>query len=186
MSQQQPFRLAGLSFTGMFSVIAGGVCGSIINAINGIISPDYFIAVLHWEPTQSVYPAIIAQGLFEGLLYGVIFGLFLVFFVAKATRGRVAPIFIIRLIFKTLLGIVCCWGLGGVMGIMLAALSPEFFRSTFIGVPALFVQMLKYAWVGGAIWGAIIGALFMVAIMPFRLRSMLSCKRDIRFQLTYK
>ncbi len=46
----------------------------------------------------------------------------------------------------------------------LATLSPDFYRSTFTGVPSEFGAMLKYAWVGGSIWGVIFGAVLSVVI----------------------
>ena len=36
---------------------------------------------------------------------------------------------------------------------ILAALFPDAYRATFIGVPEEFGPMLAYAWVGGSIWG---------------------------------
>jgi prolipoprotein diacylglyceryltransferase len=41
----------------------------------------------------------------------------------------------------------------------LAALSPEFYRNTIRQVPDNLKQMLAYAWVGGSIWGGILGSL---------------------------
>jgi hypothetical protein len=35
----------------------------------------------------------------------------------------------------------------------LATLSPEFYRHAFYRVPEDFGEMLRYAWVGGSIWG---------------------------------
>ena len=57
-----------------------------------------------------------------------------------------------------------CWVLGGLIAMGLAALSPEFYRRAFIGVPQEFGPMLRYAWVGGSIWGAEFGGLLSLAI----------------------
>jgi hypothetical protein len=46
----------------------------------------------------------------------------------------------------------------------LAVLSPEFYRRAFIGVPEEFGSMLKYAWVGGSIWGLELGGLLSVVL----------------------
>ncbi len=46
-----------------------------------------------------------------------------------------------------------CWVVGGLLGMGLAALSPEFFRHAFVGVPKEFGEMLRYAWAGGSILG---------------------------------
>ena len=46
----------------------------------------------------------------------------------------------------------------------MATLSPEFYRRTFIGVPEEFGPMIRYAWVGGSIWGAEFGGLISVVV----------------------
>ena len=46
----------------------------------------------------------------------------------------------------------------------LATLSPEFYRHSFHGVPEDFGQMLRYAWVGGSIWGIQFGGLASVIV----------------------
>jgi hypothetical protein len=64
-----------------------------------------------------------------------------------------------------LLGIVgaiaICWVLGGIAGIGLAALSSEFFRTTFVprGFGMGDSELPAFAWVGGSIWGAQFGGL---------------------------
>ena len=65
-----------------------------------------------------------------------------------------------------------CWALGGVVAMGLATLSPEFYRHAFRGVPEDFGQMLRYAWVGGSIWGIQFGGLASVLVgsVLFRAR----------------
>ena len=53
----------------------------------------------------------------------------------------------------------------------LATLSPEFYRSAFVGVPNEFGPMLRYAWVGGSIWGAEFGGLVSVVVGLVILRA---------------
>jgi hypothetical protein len=107
--------------------------------------------------------ASIAQSIFEGLLFGAFFSV--VFTVTTGVITRAACPF--RFAFAHLLGILagtyCCWVLGGLAGMGLAALSPEFYRRAFIGVPQEFGAVLRYAWVGGSIWGAELGGLVSVA-----------------------
>ena len=59
------------------------------------------------------------------------------------------------------------------MAMGLATLSPEFYRKAFIGVPDEFVPMLRYAWVGGSIWGAMFGCLLaaVISLVSFVVRS---------------
>ena len=59
---------------------------------------------------------------------------------------------------------LAAWALGGVLAMGLATLSPDFYRSTFIGMPSEVDGMLKYAWVGGSIWGVLFGAVLSVVI----------------------
>jgi hypothetical protein len=54
---------------------------------------------------------------------------------------------------------------------LLATLSPEFYRRTFIGVPVGVRPMLAYAWVGGSIWGLEIGGLMSVVLGLVVLRA---------------
>ena len=42
---------------------------------------------------------------------------------------------------------------------LLASLRSEFYNSQFYDVPKEKTEMLKYAWVGGSIWGGMIGGL---------------------------
>lgn len=77
--------------------------------------------------------------------------------------------------FRHLLGILggayAGWALGGLAAIGLASLSPEFYRRAFIGVPGGTGPMLRYAWVGGSIWGAELGGLLSVILGVVILRS---------------
>jgi hypothetical protein len=76
---------------------------------------------------------------------------------------------------KHLLGILggayICWAFGGLAAIGLAALSPPFYRRAFIGVPQEFGAMLRYAWVGGSIWGAEFGGFFSLVVGLVLLRA---------------
>jgi hypothetical protein len=80
-----------------------------------------------------------------------------------------------RLALKHLLGILAGsylgWALGGLAAMGLASLSPEFYRGTFIGVPEQRGPMLRYAWVGGSIWGAELGGLMSVILGLVVLRA---------------
>ena len=57
-----------------------------------------------------------------------------------------------------------CWALGGVIAMGLATLSPEFYQHAFRGVPEDLGQMIRYAWVGGSIWGIQFGGLASVIV----------------------
>ncbi len=158
-----PPRPLALAATAVSGVLASGFLGGTTNAVNGRVSPLYFVNVLGWYDVDNVWRASIAQGVFEGLLFGVFFSL--VFTVATGVMTRAACSFWFALahLLGILAGAYCCWVLGGLAGMGLATLSPEFYRRAFIGVPQEHGAMLRYAWVGGSIWGAELGGLVSVA-----------------------
>jgi membrane protein implicated in regulation of membrane protease activity len=61
--------------------------------------------------------------------------------------------------------------MGGLLGVLLAALSPEFFTHTFIGAPQAFSECLQYAWVGGSIWGVQFGGAAAVLVVSVLFRA---------------
>ena len=157
-------RPIALAATAVCGVLAGGILGGSTNAVNGAVSPTYFVTILGWRGVEDVWRASIAQGLFEGLLLGIFFSL--VFTVATGIITAASCSFAFA--FKHLLGILggayICWALGGLAAIGLASLSPEFYRRAFFGVPQEFGPMLRYAWVGGSIWGAEFGGFVSVVV----------------------
>ena len=68
----RPLALAGIAVS---SVLASGFLGGTTNAVNGAVSPAYFVTILGWTGVEDVWRHSIAQGVFEGLLYGVFFSL---------------------------------------------------------------------------------------------------------------
>jgi hypothetical protein len=65
------------------------------------------------------------------------------------------------------IGAFTCWAIGGLLGMAIAILSPEFYRHAFIGVPWGFNDMLAYAWVGGSIWGLEFGGFALTILGSF-------------------
>jgi hypothetical protein len=163
----RPGVLAAVAFTG---ILAGGFVGGATNAVNGLVSPLYFVTILGW-PNVDVWRAAIAQGVFEGLLTGFAFSVIFTIATAIITGGTCSFPFA----FKHLLGIVAAifvlWIVGGLVAMGLATLSPQFYRAAFIGVPDDFDEMLRYAWVGGSIWGAQIGGLLCTVLCLVYLRA---------------
>jgi hypothetical protein len=155
----RPLALFGIAVSG---VLASATLGAITNAINGWVSPQYFIAILGWRGVQDVWRASIAQGILERLCFGVFFSLVFTVGVGIITRASCSYGFAVRYPLGIIAGAFVCWLIGGVAGLGLAALSPEFFRRTFISVPEVFGPMLAYAWVGGSIWGVELGGLVSV------------------------
>ncbi|MDG3007122.1 hypothetical protein [Paludisphaera mucosa] len=167
--ETRPGAIVGLAIGG---VALGAALGALTNAVNGRLSPEYFRAVMRWEGVADVARASLAQGIFEGLLFGL--GLSLVFtlvvgFVSRARCPLRASGAYLLAIGATAL---TCWAAGGLLAIGLATLSPEFYRHAFRGVPEAAPAMLRYAWVGGSIWGLEFGGLaaVLVASVLFRAR----------------
>ncbi len=165
----RPGALLGLAGT---VVLAGAVLGALTNAVNGAVSPAYFVAVLGWEDVQDVGRAAIAQGIFEGLMWGVAFAIAFTLVVGIVSRAACPYRVAVRYLAAVVLAGFGAWLLGGLLALGLAALSPEFFRMNFRDVPEDSGEMLRYAWVGGSIQGAILGGVIasIVTLIVFSVR----------------
>lgn len=157
----RPLAIVGITACG---ILAGALVGGATNAVNGLVSPDYFRAVLRWQDIADVWRASIAQGILEGLGTGVVFALVFTIVSVHITGGACS----FRFAFKHLLGIVggvcMTWALGGLIAMGLATLSPGWFRHLVLGVPEDCWDMLRYAWVGGSSWGAQLGGFVSVVV----------------------
>ena len=80
----RPLALAAIAGTGVF---ASAALGAVTNAINGWVSPLYFVTIMRWQGVENVWLASIAQGVFEGLCFGVFFSLVFTAGVAILTRA---------------------------------------------------------------------------------------------------
>jgi hypothetical protein len=159
----------------MFAVAITGVfasagLGAVTNAINGWVSPLYFVTILGWRGVEDVWRACIAQGIFEGLCFGVFFSLVFTSGIGVITRASCSYGFAVRHLLGIVAAALACWLIGGVAAMGLATLSPEFYRRAFIGMPEQFGPMLAYAWVGGSIWGVQLGGLVSVVLGLVALR----------------
>jgi hypothetical protein len=159
--RSRPLALAGLAAGG---ILAGGLIGGTTNAINGAVSPAYFVRILGWEDVTDIHRAAIAQGIFEGLLFGVGFALLFAAVVGIMTRAACPFGFGLKHLLGIVGAVYACWILGGLLAVGLAALSPEFYHHAFRGVPEDRAGMLRYAWVGGSILGAQLGGLVSVIL----------------------
>jgi hypothetical protein len=95
---------------------------------------------------------------FEGKVKGSVVGLFfssiLTTTIGIITRAT-CPLGIgLRWLGYIVLAIYATWIAGGICGVGLAEFNPTFFRNTFFQTPSDHWQMLRFAWVGGSIWGA--------------------------------
>lgn len=148
----RPLALVGIAAG---TVLAGMFVGASTNAINGAVSPTYFVSVMGW--VGNVWSMSIAQGVLEGLVAGFVLSIVFTTTLGIITRATCELGTGLRWLTRVVLAVYAMWVIGGVLGVGLAASSPQFFRDSFIGVPAGRAQMLRYAWVGGSIWGAYLG-----------------------------
>lgn len=160
---RRPLALLGIAMT---LVLLGGLTGVLTNSISGAISPRYFRTILRWQdmPDEAIWRASIAQGLFEGLIFGFLCAV--VFSSVIGIYSRVTCTFCQALPFllRFAAGVLACWVLGGLLGMALPAISMDFYRHSFRGVPDGYADALRYAWVGGSIWGAEFGAVLLLLL----------------------
>jgi hypothetical protein len=156
LDRLRPATLFTLLFTGP---ALGAVLGAVTNAINGAVSPEYFRTVMEWENVANVWRASVAQGVFEGLLFGLAFGVLFALLVGILSKGCSPYPLAARYLLAVAGGAAVGWVLGGLVAMGLVLLSPEFFRHTFRDAPKQLSPMLRYAWVGGSIWGLQLGGL---------------------------
>ena len=147
-----------LFFVAATCIVSGGLIGAITNIINGKVSPYYYQAIMHWD-FKDIWTAAIAQGILEGLYYGVMFSIIFTITFGLVTKGQGTFIFAIKQLIKLTSIVLICWILGGLFAIFLATLSPEFYKAHFPMTPSDKTEQIKFAWVGGSIWGAMIGGL---------------------------
>lgn len=134
--------------------VVGTLLGVVTNAVNGLVSPEYFSLVMGWSMkfTALVWWRAVKQGAFEGAVCGLLLGLLLTAVIA----GRSAMHCPFRRGVKRLLGVAAAaaalWVAGGCCGAAWAAINPQAYRNTF---PVVWNAegVVRFAWVGGSIWG---------------------------------
>lgn len=163
LTPPNPRPLALLGFAAA-TVVAGGVIGGTTNAINAAVSPEYFRAVLWWDDVEDIWRASLAMGIFSGLVFGLFCSGVLTLVVGVASRAQCPFGVGMRHLLAVVAAVYACWIIGGLLGLGLAALSPDFFQRTFIRVPEDHGEMLRYAWAGGSIFAAFGGGLLAVVV----------------------
>ncbi|TAE15537.1 MAG: hypothetical protein EAZ95_08630 [Bacteroidetes bacterium] len=159
-----------LFWVALSCILMGGLIGAMTNAVNGWVSPYYFQAIMGWS-FPDIWGASIAQGIFEGILYGLIFSIVFTTAFAVITKNEASFSFAYRILRKIVLIVLVCWCIGGVLAMLLATLSSSFYKSSFPATPQDFAEMLRFAWVGGSIWGGIIGSVLGAIIAVFTLKN---------------
>jgi hypothetical protein len=154
-NDMKPLSLIGIWVSGIFGA---AILGAITNSINALVSQLYFFNVLHYDVNvQHLIRAIVAQGVFEGLIYGLILSTLYATVVGIVSHAKCPFAFGIRYLSGLFTVVFVCWIIGGLLAMALAWLSPEFYQHMFYRVPDNFEERLRYAWVGGSIWGIVFG-----------------------------
>lgn len=145
-------------FVTLTCILMGGFIGATTNMVNGFVSPYYFEEIMNWD-FSDIWTASVAQGIFEGLLYGVIFSIIFTTGFGLITKGQATYSFALRQLVKITGVVYLCWGIGGLLAMFLAFLSPDIYRHRFQFTSNDTIEIIKFAWVRGSIWGGIIGGL---------------------------
>ena len=167
---KSPTGSLAIALTALSCVAAGGIIGVGTNIINGMISQEYYITVLKWK-FSNVYPAIMAQGILEGLINGVLFAAVFATGFGVITRGQAALSFALRHLRMVFVFVLSCWIAGGLLGMGLAALSADFYRAQFASGLQPQGNLTTFAWVGGSIQGAQLGALLSAVLSIVAMRN---------------
>jgi hypothetical protein len=158
----RPKRPLSLIEIGAATVLTGILFGASTNAVNGAVSETYFMSVMGWQ--DHVWALSVVQGVLEGFVFGILLSAVSTTTIGIVTRAGCDLGTGLRWLRGVLLAVYALWVLGGITGVTLAAAQPQFFHSSFIGVPSGRADMLRYAWVGGSIWGAYGGGLLAVIV----------------------
>jgi hypothetical protein len=128
--------------------------GAVTNAINLRVSQNYFERVMNWR--RDVPLRTILQGMLEGGVLGLFFGLTLSIASAASSRLRAPFRLVLRVLLNAVTIVLICWIAGGTIGACLATFDPQLFWLIIpVGPPSW--GLTRFAWVGGTIWGAYAG-----------------------------
>ena len=145
-------------------LLAGALSGGVMNIFNGWLSPDYFALAFYypggspsWTQTELYWHSI-AQGLLEGLICGGVMASVFTVFVFVVSRSACRFHTAAPYLFKMVAAAFVFWTLGGLNGVIIALVSPQFlsYITDLGGTPT---DRLKYFWVGGSIYGVYFGGL---------------------------
>lgn len=158
------------------TILGAALLGLVTNAINAHVSEQYFRTILGWQEVVDIKRAIAAQGIFEGLIFGLVLSTLLIAAIALVSRAQCDYGLGLRYVLGLLATAFTLWVAGGILALCLVTISPEFYRSRFLGVPETTSEQLRYAWVGGSIWGVQFGgaAATFIFMALFRARWRLS------------
>jgi hypothetical protein len=165
-----PTRPIALFATFISGVLVSAALGGLTNAVNGVVSPEYYVFNLVWLNGGDVWRSAIAQGVIEGTGFGFVFSMIFTIGIGIMTRVACGYTLAIRHLTGIVLGALVCWVLGGILSLVLALLCPNLFQDWF-RAPRDFGALLRYAWAGGSIPGLQTGGLVCVILGLITLRA---------------
>lgn len=154
-NKKKPMNLVVLAI-GLIGI--GGLIGATTNLVNGNLSEEYFRRIMGWE-FNGIWKAAVFQGILEGFNYGLIFSFIFTIGFGMITKLKADWVFVRKLLKKMILVIYGCWIIGGIIAIVLAFIFPEEYNRLIYSVPKETMPRIGYAWVGGSIWGGLIGGI---------------------------
>lgn len=152
----------------LFAVTMCGALGTLTHIINISINKIYFLHFLRGEQGNMVFLLSANEGAKTGVIYGMLFSAIFMGTLWWLSKTLCSLTFACRYLFTGVFFLLECWCLGGLIAVGLAMLLPEFYYDYFSNVPQHFHEMLKYAWIGGSVWGLRIGALLTIVIIPMQ------------------
>ena len=160
LSRRRPREIAALLPLG---VLCGATVGVFTNAINGWLSPGYFVATLGWQHRSAfvLWVRSVAEGVLEGCALGALLGLILMLYIGFISRLRCPLKISAPALFDAIVVTLVFWLIGGFNVVLLALFAPEFYE-LFIGLPPIKSDAIRYAWVAGSLNSLGIGGLLAV------------------------
>lgn len=150
-------------------IFLGAFIGVSFNILNLSISTEYFIRILDWGE-ETIWFFGLLQGLLEGSVFGFFFAIIFTLLFELITKNKGDYRLALKSLIKILMIVSICWLIGGLLGFSLSWVSPEFYKINFLFVPDEKIEMFKYAFVGGAIWGEIAGGLIGITLSMLDLK----------------
>ena len=163
--QKKPVNLLLL---GVVIIMMSTLIGATTNIVNGNLSEEYFRQIMGWD-FEGIWKAAILQGVLEGVMYGIIFGLIYVIGFRIITKGDADWSFVIRQLYRAVLIVYILWFVGGLFSVLqdLNYPSPPH-KLLSVSIPEDKIPRMKFMWVRGSIYGAVIGGLISVFYSIFR------------------
>ncbi|RYG63027.1 hypothetical protein EON80_22005 [bacterium] len=146
-------------------VLAGVLSGAVMNAIAGVISPEYFGFLFYmWGQSTTlsawqIWLMGVGHGMLEGLVFGLVLATIFTLNVFVVSRARCRFKFAAPYLPKMVGVAAACWFVGGFNGVFVGLVAPHFMSDIFsIFRPSAF-DRLRFLAVGGSIYGVYAGCL---------------------------